>query len=39
MPNKTVWTIGTGGTLMLNGKNAPLIKGVVYSPHAHRREL
>ena len=32
MPNKTVWTIGTGGTLMLNGKNAPLIKGVVYSP-------
>ena len=32
MPNKTVWTIGTGGTLMLNGENAPLIKGVVYSP-------
>lgn len=32
MLDKTVWTVGAGGVLMLNGHNAPLIKGVVYSP-------
>jgi hypothetical protein len=29
---ETVWTVGAGGVLMLNGSKAPLIKGVVYSP-------
>jgi len=29
---KTVWTVGSGGVLFLNGSKAPLIKGVVYSP-------
>jgi hypothetical protein len=29
---QTVWTVGVGGVLMLNGSKAPLIKGVVYSP-------
>jgi len=28
----TVWTVGSGGVLLLNGSRAPLIKGVVYSP-------
>jgi hypothetical protein len=30
--DKTIWTVGAGGILKLNGNNAPLIKGVVYSP-------
>ncbi|HEU0076019.1 MAG TPA: hypothetical protein VFQ76_00105, partial [Longimicrobiaceae bacterium] len=29
---KTIWTVGPGGVLMLNGRKAPLVKGVVYSP-------
>ncbi|HLK63446.1 MAG TPA: hypothetical protein VKU19_08400 [Bryobacteraceae bacterium] len=29
---QTIWTVGAGGVLMLNGSTAPLIKGVVYSP-------
>jgi hypothetical protein len=28
----TNWTVGSEGELMLNGKKAPLIQGVVYSP-------
>ena len=28
----TIWTVGAGGVLVLNGSKAPLIKGVVYSP-------
>lgn len=28
----TIWTVGPGGVLLLNGSKAPLIKGVVYSP-------
>jgi hypothetical protein len=36
---ETVWTVGAGGVLMLNGSKAPLIKGGSLFSYTHRGEL